>query len=64
VNDVLTHHHEPAVGVYDLTRFSASAARNVLRTNPLVILGGVARQHLFFVRPADFLKELNGRTHA
>ena len=51
MNNVVAHHHEPAVGIDDLTRFSARATMDVLRTRLLVILGGVAREHLFFVRP-------------
>jgi hypothetical protein len=64
VNDVLASHQEPAVCVYDLTRLGAQVAMDVLRTHPLVILDGVARENPFFVRPVDFLKELEERTHA
>jgi hypothetical protein len=52
------------VGIYDLTRFRAWATLDVLRTRPRIILGGVAREHPFCVRPAGFLKELEERTHA
>ncbi len=64
MNASLAHHRESAVGIYDLTRFRARATLNVLHTRPLRILGGAARVHPFYARPADFLKKLKGRTHA
>jgi hypothetical protein len=61
VNDVLAHHRESAVCVYDLTRFGAETVVDVLRTHPLVILGGIMRENPFFEPPAQFLQTLQER---
>jgi hypothetical protein len=34
---------------------------DILRTHPMVILGGVLQKNPFFVRPAEFLLELRER---
>jgi len=61
VNEVLAQHRETAVCVYDLTRFGAETVIDVLRTHPLVILGGVMRENPFFEPPAQFLQTLRER---
>jgi len=34
---------------------------DVLRTHPMVIIGGVLQQNPFFVQPDEFLRELRER---
>src|SRR5688500_1308096 len=34
---------------------------DILRTHPLVIVGGALRQNLFYVEPDEFLRELSER---
>jgi hypothetical protein len=46
---------------YDLTRFRANVIMNVLRTHPMVIIGGVLQENPFFVPPDEFLCELRER---
>jgi hypothetical protein len=35
---------------------------DILRTHPMVIIGGVLQENPFFVPPAQFLQELRSRT--
>lgn len=34
---------------------------DILRTHPMVIIGGILQQNPFFVPPDEFLRELNER---
>ena len=46
---------------YDLARFRADMIMDVLRTHPVVIIGGTLQENPFFVPPEEFLTELRGR---
>ena len=39
----------------------ANVVMDVLRTHPMVIIGGVLQQNPFFVPPDEFLRELRER---
>jgi MEDS: MEthanogen/methylotroph, DcmR Sensory domain len=47
--------------IYDLTQFGGSLVMNILRTHPMVIIGGVLHENPFFVPPDEFLCELRER---
>ena len=34
---------------------------DILRTHPMVIVGGILQENPFFVQPDEFLRELRGR---
>jgi hypothetical protein len=61
LNKMLPKHNMATVCAYDLTRFRSSVVMDVLRTHPLVIVGGALRQNPFYVEPDEFLRELNER---
>jgi len=61
VNYVLAKYHDPAICMYDLSRFRASVAFDVMRTHPMVIIDGVLHENPFFVPPDQFLLELRER---
>lgn len=61
VNDVIGRYHSPVICAYDLSRFNASVVVDVLRTHPMVIIGGVLQENPFFVPPQQFLAELRAR---
>jgi hypothetical protein len=46
---------------YDLNRFTADIVVDVMRTHPMVIIGGMLRENPFFVPPEEFLNELRIR---
>ena len=61
LNHVLPRYPGPVVCVYDSARFGAGLALDVLRTHPMVIIGGVLQMNPFFVQPDEFLRELRER---
>jgi hypothetical protein len=52
---------DPVVCAYDLTRFGADVVVDVMRTHPLIIIGGILQENPFFVPPGEFLRELRAR---
>ena len=48
----------PVICTYDLRRFSGEIIINVLRTHPLVVIGGILQENPFFIPPEEFLKTL------
>jgi hypothetical protein len=61
VNYVLAKYHDPVICTYDLSKFSASMAIDVMRAHPMVIIGGVLQENPFFVPPDKFIPELRER---
>jgi hypothetical protein len=61
LNYVLPKYDDAVVCTYDLAKFSASVVMDILRTHPLVIIGGILQENPFFVPPDEFLKELQER---
>jgi MEDS: MEthanogen/methylotroph, DcmR Sensory domain len=61
LNFVVTKHPDPLVCVYDLNRHSASVVMDILRTHPMVIVGGVLQENPLYVPPEEFLRELRQR---
>ena len=61
VNYVLPRYYAPVICAYDLSKFSASVVMDVMRTHPMVIIGGVLQENPFFVPPDQFLLEIRER---
>lgn len=61
LNYVLPKYDDPVICTYDLSRFNAGIAMDILRTHPMVILGGVLQQNPLYVPPDEFLSELDER---
>lgn len=61
LNYVLPKYDDPVICTYDLSRFNAGVAMDILRTHPLVIIGGVLQQNPLYVPPDEFLQELKER---
>jgi hypothetical protein len=55
---------DPVVCVYDLNRHSGSVVMDILRTHPMVIVGGVLQDNPLYVPPTEFLQELRSRKEA
>jgi hypothetical protein len=51
----------PVICTYDLSRFTADVIVDVMRTHPMVIIGGILHENPFFVSPKEFLEELRNR---
>lgn len=61
VNYVLPKYADPVICAYDLSRHSGRVIMDVLRTHPMVIVGGVLQENPLFVPPEHFLAELAAR---
>jgi hypothetical protein len=44
-----------------VARFGANVVMDILRTHPMVIVGGILQENPFFVPPDEFLRELRER---
>jgi hypothetical protein len=58
VNYVVPKYEDPVICSYDLSKFGATTVMYALRTHPLVIIGGLLQENLFYVDPDELLREL------
>lgn len=61
LNYVLPQFEDPVICTYDLQKFSASVVMDMLRTHPMVIVGGLLQHNPLYVPPDEFLAELRAR---
>lgn len=61
LNYILPRYPDPIVCVYDLNRHSGSVVMDILRTHPMVIIGGVLQENPLYVPPDQLLEELKQR---
>jgi hypothetical protein len=62
LNTLLDGRDDPVICVYDLSRFGGAVVMAVMRTHPLVIVGGVMQHNPFYITPHEMLREPEGRT--
>jgi hypothetical protein len=62
LNHLMAKFDDVVVCTYDLQRFSASTVMDIMRTHPMVIIGGLLQENPFFVPPDEFLQELRERS--
>jgi len=61
VNDVWRRHDDAVICTYHLPQFSGDTVIDIMRTHPVVIIGGILQQNPFFVPPERFLPEFRAR---
>ena len=61
VNDVWVRHDDAVVCTYYLSQFGGDTVIDIMRTHPLIIIGGILQQNPFFVAPDEFLREFRER---
>jgi MEDS: MEthanogen/methylotroph, DcmR Sensory domain len=62
VNYVSPKYDDPLICAYDLSKtFSSSVVMDIMRTHPVVLIGGVLQENPFFVPPDQFLLEIRER---
>ena len=61
LNDILPRYHDQVICVYDCAKFGPGVLLDILRTHPVIIIGGVVQRNPFFVPPEEFLLELHER---
>jgi hypothetical protein len=64
VNDVWRRYDDAVICTYHLTQLSGDAVIDIMRTHPMVIIGGHLHQNPFFTPPEEFLGEFRGRRSA
>ncbi len=64
VNDLWAQHDDVVICVYDLAKFGGDTIVDILRTHPLVVIGGLLRENPFYIPPAQFVEELRERRSA
>jgi hypothetical protein len=61
LNHVLPKYHDPVICTYDLAKFDAGVVMDIMRTHPMVIIGGTLQENPFYVPPDEMLRELKAR---
>ncbi len=61
VNDVWLRHDDAVICTYHLGRFGGDAVIDIMRTHPMIIIGGILQENPFFVPPHEFLREFRQR---
>ena len=61
VNNVWLRHDHAVICTYHLDKFGSDAIIEMIRTHPMLIVGGILHENPFFVPPAEFLKEYRER---
>ena len=64
VNEVWCRHEDAVICVYDLAKFGGDTVIDIMRTHPMIIIGGTLLQNPFFMPPSQFLLELHERQAA
>jgi hypothetical protein len=61
VNAVWNRHDDAVICTYHLGMFSGDAVIDIMRTHPMVIIGGILHENPFFMHSAEFLREYRHR---
>ena len=61
VHEVWRHHDDAVICTYHLGQFGGDAVIDIMRTHPMVIVGGILQHNPFFVPPNEFLREFRQR---
>jgi len=61
VNNVWRNHDDAVICTYHLPKFGGDIVIDILRTHPMVVIGGILQQNPFFVPPEVFLREFRER---
>lgn len=64
VNDVWSHYDDAVICTYHLGEFGGDRVMDILRTHPMVIIGGILQQNPFYVAAGEFLREIRERRTA
>jgi hypothetical protein len=61
VNDLWSRHEDPVICTYHLGQFRGDEVIDIMRTHPMVIIGGILQQNPFYIPPDEFLQEFRQR---
>ena len=60
-NELWAKHDDIVICTYHLSKFGGDAVVDILRTHPVVIIGGILQQNPFYLPPDEFLREYRQR---
>jgi hypothetical protein len=61
VNEVWRRHDDAVICTYHLGQFAGDAVIDIMRTHPMVIIGGILHQNPYYIPPDEFLREFRQR---
>jgi hypothetical protein len=61
VNEVWLRHEDAVICTYHLDQFRGDEVIDIMRTHPMVIIGGILQQNPFYIPPDEFLREFRQR---
>lgn len=61
LNNLIPKHKDAVICLFDLTKCGGDLIVDVMRTHPMILIGGIVQENPFFVPPEEFLRELRGR---
>jgi MEDS: MEthanogen/methylotroph, DcmR Sensory domain len=61
VNDIWRRNDDAVICTYHLAKFGGDTVIDIMRTHPMVIIGGILHQNPFFMPPDEFLREIRER---
>jgi hypothetical protein len=61
VNHVWEDHEDAVICTYHLGKFGGDTVIDIMRTHPMIIVGGILQRNPFFVPPSEFLREFSER---
>jgi hypothetical protein len=59
-NFIHASHNHVVICSYDVSKFDGAFIIDILRTHPMVLIGGMLQENPFFIPPAEFVKERAG----
>jgi hypothetical protein len=61
VNEVWRNHDDAVICTYHLGQFGGDAVIDIMRTHPMVLIGGILQRNPFYIPPEQFLGEFRQR---
>jgi hypothetical protein len=61
LNDIIPQYKDAVICLYNLTKCGGNLIIDVMRTHPMILIGGIVQENPFFVPPDEFLLELRER---
>ena len=61
VNDIWRRNDDAVICTYDLAKFRGDTVIDIMRTHPMIIIGGILQHNPFFVPAEEFLREVRER---
>ena len=61
VNELWRRREDAVICTYHLGKFGGDAVVDIMRTHPMVVIGGILHKNAFFVPPDEFLREFRER---